>query len=61
MKKEREENPAAKAALELEWNKLRKVGCWDESKVREKQSVIDEYRGKGKCHFGRIFAIGSSS
>ena len=61
VKKERMENPKAKAALQVEWDKLRragKCGAWDESKVRSKREVIKDVRRRGvKAHFGRIFEI----
>ena len=40
--------PAARAALQKEWDKLRKAGCWDESKVREYDDVVRDYKRKGK-------------
>ena len=39
--------PAAKAALEKEWEKLEKISAWDITKVRNKSEVIDEARTKG--------------
>ena len=56
--KERRENPEAQAALAKEWEKLRKIDCWLEHKVREWGAVSAEARRTGKaCHVGRIFAI----
>ena len=44
--------PAAKAALDKEWEKLEKIPGWDLTKVRSKKEVIDEARTKGeKVHF----------
>ena len=49
---------AAKAALDKEWAKLRKQGCWDESRVREWAELKKEIQTKGqKVHVGRIFDI----
>ena len=46
-------NPAAKAAVDKEWEKLEKISAWKNlTKVRSKQEVIDEARTKGaKVHF----------
>ena len=44
--------PAAKAAVDKEWEKLEKIPAWDITKVRSKSVVIDEARTKGiKVHF----------
>ena len=44
--------PAAKAALDKEWEKLEKIPAWNLTKVRSKKEVIDEARTKGaKVHF----------
>ena len=44
--------PAAKAAVDKEWEKLEKIPAWDLTKVRSKKEVIDEARTKGaKVHF----------
>ena len=43
--------PAAKAAVDKEWEKLEKIPAWDITKVRSKSEVIDEARTKGaKVH-----------
>ena len=43
--------PAAKAAVDKEWEKLEKIPAWDLTKVRSKKEVIDEARTKGaKVH-----------
>ena len=43
--------PAAKAAVDKEWEKLEQIPGWDLTKVRNKE-VIDEARTKGaKVHF----------
>ena len=39
--------PAAKAAVDKEWEKLEKVPAWVKTKVRNKSKVIDEARNKG--------------
>ena len=44
--------PAAKAALDKEWEKLEKISAWNLTKVRSKEEVIDEAKTKGaKVHF----------
>ena len=48
-------NPKAKAALDKEWENLRTKGVWDESRVRECKSIVDEARKNGQTvHVGRI-------
>ena len=50
--------PAAKAAVDKEWEKLEKIQAWDITKVRNKSEVIDEARTKGiKVHFGSLMDI----
>ena len=39
--------PAAKAAVDKEWEKLEKIPAWDLTKVRYKSEVIDKVRTKG--------------
>ena len=39
--------PAAKAAVDKEWEKLEKIPAWDLTKVRKKSEVIDEARMMG--------------
>ena len=39
--------PAAKAAVDKEWEKLEKIPAWDLTKVRSKSEVIDEARTSG--------------
>ena len=39
--------PAAKAAVDEEWEKLEKIPAWNLTKVRSKKEVIDEARTKG--------------
>ena len=38
--------PAVKTALDKEWNKMKKVKAWDETKVRSKDAVIGEAKAK---------------
>ena len=50
--------PAAKAAVDQEWEKLEKILAWDLTKVRSKKEVIDEARTKGaKVHFASVVDI----
>ena len=47
--------PAAKAAVDEEWEILEKIPAWDLTKVRSKSEVIDEARTKGaKVHFASL-------
>ena len=39
--------PAAKAAVDKEWEKLEKIPPWDLTRVRSKSEVINEARKKG--------------
>ena len=53
-----ERTPAAKAAMDKEWQKLVDKSCWLEKKVREFQDVTAEAkRSNKKAHFGCIFEI----
>ena len=50
--------PAAKAAVDKDWEKLEKILAWDLTKVRSKSEVIDEARTKGaKVHFASLMDI----
>ena len=50
--------PAAKGAVDKEWEKLEKIPAWDLTKVRNKSEVIDEARTKGaKVHFASLMDI----
>ena len=50
--------PAAKAAVDKEWEKLEKIPAWDLTKVRSKKEVIDEARTIGaKVHFASLMDI----
>ena len=50
--------PAAKAAVDKEWEKLEKIPAWDLTKVRSKSEVIDEARTKGaKVHVASLMDI----
>ena len=47
--------PAAKAAVDKEWEILEKISAWDITKVRNKSEVIDEARQEGrKVHFASL-------
>ena len=44
--------PAAKGAVDKEWEKLEKISAWNLTKVRSKKQVIDEARTSGATvHF----------
>ena len=50
--------PAAKAAVDKEWEKIEKIPAWNLTKVRNKSEVIDEARTKGaKVHFASLMDI----
>ena len=50
--------PAAKAAVDKEWEKLENIGAWNLTKVRSKKEVIDEARKSGaKVHFPSLMDI----
>ena len=50
--------PAAKAAVDKEWEKIDKIPAWDITKVRRKKELIDEARTKGiKVHFAALMDI----
>ena len=50
--------PAAKAAVDKEWEKLEKISAWNLTKVRSKSQVIDEARTFGaKVHFASLMDI----
>ena len=50
--------PAAKAAVDKEWEKLEKIPAWDLTEVGSKSEVIDEARTKGaKVHFASLMDI----
>ena len=40
--------PAAKAAVDKEWEKLEKISAWNLTKVKSKEEVIDEARTTGR-------------
>ena len=40
--------PAAKAAVDKEWEKLEKIPAWNLTKVRSQKEVINEARRKGR-------------
>ena len=50
--------PAAKAAVDKEWEKLEKIPAWNLTKVTSNSEVIDEARNKGrKVHFASLMDI----
>ena len=51
-------NPAAKAAVDKEWEKLEKFSAWNLTKVKSKKQVIDEARTSGATvHFASLTDI----
>ena len=59
--KEKKEHPEAIKALNKEWTRLRDIGTWDEKKVLEWRSVVNEVNGAPGtgpgAHVGSIFDI----
>ena len=50
--------PAAKAAVDKEWEKLDKISAWNLTKVKSKKQVIDEARTSGATvHFASLMDI----
>ena len=50
--------PAAKAAVDKEWEKLENIPAWDLTEVRSKSEVIDKARMKGaNFHFASLMDI----
>ena len=50
--------PAAKAAVDKEWEKLEKISAWNLTKVKSKKQVIDEARTAGvTVHFASLLDI----
>ena len=50
--------PAAKAAVNKEWEKLEKISVWNLTKVRSKKDVIDEAKTLGATvHFASLMDI----
>ena len=50
--------PAAKAAVDKEWENWRKISAWNLTKVRSKKEVIEEARMSGaKVHFASLMDI----
>ena len=50
--------PAAKAAVEKEWEKLEKISAWNLTKVKSKKTVIEEARTAGATvHFASLMDI----
>ena len=47
--------PAAKVAMDKEWEKMEKISAWNLTKVRSKKEVIDEAKTSGaKVHFASL-------
>ena len=52
--------PAAKAAVDKEWEKLEKISAWNLTKVISKKQVIDEARTSGATvHYASLMDISS--
>ena len=50
--------PAAKAAVDKEWEKLEKISAWNLTKVKSKKQVINEARTSGATvHFASLMDI----
>ena len=50
--------PAAKVAVDKEWEKLEKISAWNLTKVRSKKQVIDEARTSGATvHFASLMDL----
>ena len=50
--------PAAKAAVDKEWEKLEKISAWNLTKVRSKKQVIDEAKASSTTvHFASLVDI----
>ena len=50
--------PAAKAAVDKEWDKWEKISAWNLTKVKSKKQVIDAARTSGaKVHFASLMDI----
>ena len=50
--------PAAKEAVDKEWEKLEKISAWNLTKVKSKKEVIDEARTSGATvHFASLMDI----
>ena len=50
--------PAAKAAVDKEWEKLEKISAWNLAKVKSKKKVIEEARMAGATvHFASLMDI----
>ena len=50
--------PAAKAAVDKEWEKLEKISAWNLTRVKSKKEVIDEARTSGATvHFASLMDI----
>ena len=52
--------PAAKAAVDKEWEKLGKISAWNLTRVKSKKEVIDEARTKHQKYKGRVVLRGDT-
>ena len=54
--------PAAKAAIEKDWKKLKDIGCWDLTSVREYDDVrADALTAERTVHFGCVYQSATKS
>ena len=57
-RKEAQASPKAKAAMDMQWTRLRNRMAWDESSVREWSDVAAEARRKSQeVHMGMLFGF----
>ena len=57
-RKEVRSNPKAREVMKAEWDRLRKMGTWDELVVREWRDVAREARQSGQeVHFGYLLGL----
>ena len=50
--------PAAKAAVDKEWEKLKRISVWNLTKVKSKKQVIEEAKTSGATvHFASLMDI----
>ena len=49
--------PAAKIAVDQEWEKLEKILAWGKTKVRNKSDVIDDTRIGREVHFASLMDL----
>ena len=57
-RKEQKANPKAREEMKKEWNRLRKMGTWDDYEVKEWRDVAREARQNGEeVHFGYLLGL----